>query len=130
MMLNLTQHMATPEQKQAGVVDLPAEARAMLFGCLTVNELPSKEEIFQRCESIAALAASLASPDDRDDGNPGFAFEAMIGGAPWMMSALEDALRQQGIEPRYSFSKRVSVEKALPDGSVVKEAVFRHQGFI
>lgn len=49
--------------------------------------------------------------DDRDDGTPGFALEAMIGGSPWMMSALENALRKQGIEPRYSFEKRVSVGK-------------------
>ena len=49
------------------------------------------------------MTLGFASPDDRDAGTPGFALDAMIGGSPWMMSALENALRKQGIEPRYSF---------------------------
>jgi hypothetical protein len=54
---------------------------------------------------------------------------AMIGGAPWMMAALESALLDAYITPLYAFSVRESVEIAQPDGSVVKTAVFKHVGF-
>lgn len=129
MIINLTQHAASPEQRAAGVHDLPAEARACVIRLLTVDDLPSRDEIDSRCADIAHLAASLASPDDRDDGC-GFATHAMIGGAPWMMRALEDALLSQGIEPIYAFSVRESVDQLQADGSVRKVAVFRHAGWV
>lgn len=130
MIINLTQHAASPEQRAAGVQDLPAEARECVIRLLTVDGLPSRDEIASRCADIAHLAASLASPDDRDDGTSGFATAAMIGGAPWMMRALEDALLDQGIEPIYAFSARESVDQPQPDGSVRKVAMFRHAGFV
>jgi len=54
----------------------------------------------------------------------------MIGGAPFLMSALEDALVIAGITPLYAFSVRESVEAEQADGSVRKVAVFRHLGFV
>lgn len=115
-MLNMTQHPASSEQIATGVVDLPASAQSALAGLLTVEEIPSAEEITQRCEKIAALA----------EGHE----RAMIGGAPWMMSALESALKSKGIAPCYAFSRRESAEAVQPDGSVRKVAVFRHLGFV
>jgi len=50
----------------------------------------------------------------------------MIGGAPYLMGILEECLRDKGIKPLYSFSVRKSVERTLEDGSVVKEAIFKH----
>ena len=54
----------------------------------------------------------------------------MIGGAPFLMSPLESALLNNGIEPVYAFSTRESVEKKLPDGSVQKTNIFKHKGFV
>lgn len=130
MIINLTQHAASPEQRAAGVQDLPAEARECVIRLLTVDDLPSRDEIATRCADIAHVAASLASPDDRQDGTAGFATHAMIGGAPWMMGALEAALIDQGIEPVYAFSTRESVDQPQADGSVRKVAMFRHAGFV
>lgn len=121
MIVNLTQHSATAEQVAAGVIDLPDEAREALIARLTLNELPTRAEIDARCADIATLA-SLAFEQ-----HPA---QAMIGGAPWMMAALEAALVNQGIEPMYAFSVRESVEQAQPDGSVKKMNVFRHAGFV
>jgi len=56
--------------------------------------------------------------------------KAMIGGPPYLMSALEKALCQYGIEPLYAFSIRESKEVRKEDGSVEKIAVFRHKGFV
>ena len=115
-MINLTQHTATPDQIAAGVVDLPAYERSRLTCFLTVDALPSQEEILRRCGLIANLAICHSS--------------AMIGGAPWMMAALERALLARAIVPMYSFSVRESVEEITADGSVRKVAIFRHRGFI
>ena len=122
MILNLTQHPATPEQIEAGVVDLPDSVRPALIGWLTFSQLPSREEIEDRAEALALLADSLLP----EEGNPA----AMIGGAPYLMAPLEVALRNQRIRPLYAFSVRESVEQTLPDGTVRKTSIFRHAGFI
>lgn len=126
--LNLTQHSATPEQLEEGVVDLLPNEKAMLISLLTVDEIPSTEEILARCEKIALLAANNGlGGDDSCDPHPQ---SAMIGGAPWMMSSLEHALFGQWIEPVYAFSVRESVDVNMPDGTVRKMSVFKHAGFV
>lgn len=129
MILNLTQHIATPDQLTAGVVDLNAPERAQLIALLTVDDLPgSFEEILERAEKIAMLATcNNLHGDDEDD--PCF-LEAMIGGIPCMMAPLERALLDVGITARYAFSKRESLETHHPDGGVRKTIVFRHAGFV
>ena len=121
MILNLTQHPASPEQIQAGVVDLPTKIREAVIDRLTVDVLPTRQEIEARCADIAMLAATAF------ENHP---VQAMIGGAPWMMACLEGALFDQGIAPVYAFSVRESVEQTQPDGSVRKINVFRHAGFV
>lgn len=121
MILNLTQHAATADQLAAGVLDLPGAERAELVRLLTCDTLPTRQEIEARCADIAMLATLVF------DEHP---TQAMIGGAPWMMSAMEGALLDQGIEPVYAFSTRESVEQQQPDGSVRKVNIFRHAGWV
>lgn len=128
--LNLTQHLSTPDQRADGVIDLPERERAYLITLLTFEALPSREEIEARSADIATLASLLASPDDRDDDTEGFAFSAMIGGAPWLMSELENALLDVGIHPIYAFSRRESLDLTQDDGAVVTTHRFRHIGFV
>lgn len=128
--LNLTQHLATPEQIAAGVIDLPAEARDTVVALLTFGELPSRDDIGARANDIAQIAALMSSAEDRDDGSSGFADRAMIGGAPYLMAPLEAALRDVGVTPVYAFSVRKSTEQVQPDGSVRKYNIFRHIGFV
>lgn len=128
--LNLTQHPATPEQIDAGVIDLSGLDLEALKEALTFKELPNLGEIFDRADWIAALAAKNVSLGDRGD-QKGYALYAMIGGALYLMTALESALRSQGIEPLYSFSERKSVEQHNPEtGEVKKINVFKHVGFV
>jgi len=122
MILNLTQHNATPDQIAQGVADLPDPQN--LRDALTFDALPSAEEISNRAAYIAAMAQAFDM--ERDQGP----ISAMIGGAPFLMSSLEGALREVGIEPIYAFSVRESVDQTQPDGSVRKVAIFRHQGFV
>ncbi len=118
MILNLTQHPATAEQVAAGVVDLPAEPRAFLQRLLTFTALPSRREVDQRAEQIAALV------------EPATCKQVMIGGAPYLMAPLERHLEALGIEPLYAYSERVSIEEPQPDGTVRKVNTFRHAGWV
>lgn len=124
MIFNLTQHPASQEQLAAGVVDLHGPARDLLIAALTVDTLPTRDEIEHRAAKIANMMSVLRNPDYSTG------CTVMIGGAPWMMSALEHQLHIRGINAVYAFSVRESVESVQADGSVRKTAVFRHAGFI
>lgn len=114
--INLTQHPASAEQIEAGVIDLSKESGLTL--ALTFNELPTKEAIQNRANLITGMAIMNE------------ATHAMIGGAPFLMSALERTLKEKGIQPLYAFSERVSVEKTTETGEVVKTSVFQHKGWV
>lgn len=116
--LNLTQHVATPEQLAAGVVDLSPKDKEFLAKELTFDDLPSSGEIKARAENIGLIP-----------GQHGYT-AALIGGAPYLMGALERVLAREGIETFYAFSLRVSAEKTLPDGKVIKVNEFKHIGFL
>ena len=129
MILNLTQHVATDEQKAQLVVE-PRMCKAKIQKLLTFEEIPTKEEIEARAKELAKIASSDASFYAGDTDNEIWITRVMIGGAPYLMGALERALREYGFTPVYAFSKRVSEEITQPDGSVRKIAVFRHLGFV
>lgn len=116
MIVNLTQHAATAEQKAAGVVE-PAD-KALVQALITFDELPSAGEIRRRADELAQLAKAAGVE------------VAMIGGAPFFMAPLEKSLRAAGVKPVYAFSKRESVDEKQADGSVKKTQVFRHAGFV
>ena len=122
MIINLTQHNASPEQVAAGVVDVPAELKSDLSALLTFTTLPTKEELESTANKVAAMAVLCTQGSD--------APAAMIGGAPFFMSILEVALRHYGIKPLYAFSERASVEKMEADGTVRKVNLFKHKGFV
>lgn len=117
--LNLTQHFATADQIDAGIVDLPEHERAFLVNLLTFESLSetSADRMMQRADAIAAIAHSLGAKG------------VMIGGAPFFMSALEDSLKNAGIPAYYAFTQRASVDKVV-DGETVKTSVFKHVGLI
>lgn len=117
--INLTQHAETAEQAAQGVFSPEDPANvAVIRTLLTFDTLPTKAEIEARAQTLA----QIASEEGAD--------AAMIGGAPYLMGALENALKARGIKPLYAFSIRESVEKTLPDGSIQKVNIFKHQGFV
>lgn len=124
--LNLTQHLATPEQVNAGVIDLPEAYRVELKQLLTFDELPTLGEISDRAVKVAELAnrARNLFGMSLDDAT------AMIGGAPFLMMHLSATLGAYNIRSVFAFSKREVVETLNADGTVTKTAVFKHAGFV
>ena len=117
LILNLTQHKASAEQLEAGVVNATDEDSVEIKDTLTFEELPTQQSVADRAKYIAIIANTYE-----------VSF-AMIGGAPYLMAELEIALLQKGITPVYAFSKRVSVEKIV-DGKTIKTNEFKHLGFV
>jgi len=139
MIVNMTQHPATPEQLAAGVFDPTPEERAEIVALLTFDTLPEKGEIEERAEELALTALAILAARERSLSHQErerlmergtVTYFAMIGGAPYLMPHLENEMVGAGVNPLYAFSTRESVEETLPDGSVKKTAVFRHKGFV
>ena len=116
--LNLTQHQATQDQIESGVVELDSATKEWLTSLLTFNALPTEEDIEYRASAIARNARMLGYD------------KAMIGSALWLMSSLEKHLKINNVQPMYAFSVRESVETISDDGSVKKQNIFKHIGFI
>lgn len=114
--LNLTQHPATPDQIEAGVIE--PKDKEKVRELLTFNELPSYEEIMSKAQALADIAVEHGVT------------KAIIGGALFFMTPLAAILRCRGVTPLFSFTKRVVEEKVLEDGTVEKKAVFKHEGWI
>jgi hypothetical protein len=104
--MNLTQHAASPEQQAAGVIDLPDAARDLLVRLLTFEDLPKAADIEVRAAAIARLATDLWREWEagRAPAQTHLSRCVMIGGAPYLMSALERALALQGFKAIYAFS--------------------------
>ena len=118
VILNLTQHTASAEQLEVGVVDLTGDSLSAVKAMLTFKSVPTLKEVQYRAQGIAFIAKAMNVN------------HVMIGGAPYLMAPLENELVMVGISYHYSFTERISVETTLPDGSVSKTAVFRHCGFV
>ena len=123
IIINLTQHTSTPEQRDAGVVDLPEKTRNDVSDMITFNEIPSLEEMRSVARRVIDLAVMAYGPLPLGQ-------EMMIGGAPFFMATFEEAIRLAGGVPVYAFSRRESVDQPQADGSVKKVGTFRFAGFV
>lgn len=118
MILNLTQHPATPEQIAAGVVAPERDTKIQIVKLLTINDLPISAQLQNRADALAEICEGWGHKT------------AMIGGAPFLMSYLEKSLKAAGIKPLYAFSKRVVLESVQENGEVLKKMIFKHLGFV
>lgn len=120
MLVNMTQHQATPDQLAAGVHDLTAEGRTILSKNMTFSSPPSRETLLSCAEYLIQII----------EGEYPNATTVMIGGAPYLMAPLVERLTAHGIAAIYSFTKRESVDVHNADGSVTKNAIFKHVGWV
>ena len=114
--LNLTQHELTEEQKKDGIAEPGAENREQIVSLLNFCCKPDAASIRKRATVLARMA--------EEEGAEG----VMLGGAPYLMPALVESMRERGLRVFFSYSPRVSIERTRPDGGVEKVSVFRYQG--
>jgi hypothetical protein len=126
--INLTQHPATQEQKAAGVSDVAPERQKRLHQLLTFEEIPSIHELRSRAAQLFHIFEDETLNADWEERQSWPC--VMLGGAPYLMSHLEECFIFEGITVVYAFSQRKSVEEQQADGSVVKRTVFVHEGFV
>ena len=123
--LNFTQHTLTKEQIESlggegfSLENMETEAPEYEKKCLTFTEGPSREDVEFRAGALANYAQNQCEATD-----------VIVGGAPYFMGALETALIERGIKPRYAFTERVVEETVNPDGTTTKTSVFRHSGWV
>ena len=153
LILNLTQHQASKEQLDAGVIDLPDSYKEKLVELLTFTDLANSDEIKARAGAIYDLVIDFCLDEnspikdevkemiistnekfgDKYEINEKefrkFNIAFMIGGALWLMKPLIEELENIGT-PLFAFTKRVVEEVKQPDGSTKKIAIFKHEGFI
>ena len=120
--LNLTQHQATSEQKEEGVIEPSEKDKSHIRELLTFDEIPTKDELENRARQIVNIAYNGYIEQNVN--------YAMIGGAPFFMAHLVEWLHDVNIQPLFAFSIRESIETIAEDGSIVKNNVFRHKGFV
>lgn len=90
--LNLTQHVATPEQIEAGVFE-PVYYKTEIQALLTFDKIPSKMEMEARARRIMTFAHTEVKIQKAP-----FCTKVMIEGAPYFMSYhLENAFRENGV---------------------------------
>ena len=135
MIINLTQHIATDVQKEFGVIE-PRD-KASIQELLTFNSVPTSSSIKSVALALAEVAKEevenalrLQGVSEEDMSDHVCGVEVMVGGAPYLMGPLEEALKDKLMVPVYSFSERVSMEDIGEDGYTFKYNVFRHIGFI
>lgn len=124
--INATQHLATEEQRAAGVIDLDGATCERVKEYMTFDSIPDHEDLHYFAAAIIEEIVRFA----KEHGLTPKSTCLMLGGAPFFMSALERACKSSDIDYVYAFSQRKSVEKQLPDGTVVKQNVFKHLGFV
>ena len=107
---NLTQYPATPAQLAAGVVNLPAGAREEVVSLLMFDHRPDWREVEERARLI-----TLAVPRSEE----GTLVFAMLGGPPFLLSALEWMLHRASITPVYAFTHLETLEENQAHGGFV-----------
>lgn len=122
VVFNFTQHVATPDQREAGIVDFPPYVRELFIPLLNFEELPTMADVSDRATALVEIM------NNEFQDFPGH-IKIMIGGAPFLMEPLSVELRSHGFIPVFAFSKRDSVE-TIENGVCKKSSVFRHAGLV
>ena len=146
MILNLTQHPATPEQVEQGLVDY--SNRESLKWLLTIEEhvLANSNWVLEdvldgRVEDLVTIASAYQA--EAVDSIPeefrglrrlnairnALSLRVLVGGAPILMERLIPALKREGCVPVHALSARVVEEVPQSDGSVKKVSTFKHIRF-
>lgn len=116
--INLTQHNATEDQLNAGVIDLQGDLKAALVTAITFPAVYTHEDLVSRAKRVVGIVRD-AQVDCQ---------HVMIGGMPSFMPVLQNTLQEAGYRVGYACTDRVSVDVPDGNGGVKKTSVFKHVG--
>ena len=120
MILNLTQHAATPDQIDAGVMEPVPKDKKRIISLLTFESLPSREEVIKVAKALCQIIQKYSDVT-----------AVMIDGPGYLLTCLDPMIQLSGIPALYAFSIREYRWNLNPKNGVVKEVVyFRHAGFV
>ena len=123
--LNFTENTLTKEQLDSlvregfSLENIEIEAPEWLKDHLKFMGCPSREELEFRARALADYAEIQHQATD-----------VIIGGAHYLTWALDTALIQRGIKPRYVFAECKAVETVNPNGTTTMMTVFRNSGWV
>lgn len=134
IIINLTQHKATLDQRTDSVIDPKYTYRSRLYSQLNFESIPAQRDLEIRAAVIVQIALDVLadiSPGNIDDCNERARYKqaVMIAGAPYLMPHLATALQAANFLPLFAFTERESTEREQ-DGVVKKTSIFRHLGFV
>ena len=110
MIVNCTNHIATKEQLEMGIVE--PKNKEKIQELLTFDDIDSIFDAGNRAKKIVNIIKE-----------EGYKY-ALIGGIPFFMSILENEFYINDIIPVYAFSKRNSEEKIDRYGTIIKTSLF------
>lgn len=145
--INATQHVATGEQREAGVETFGSHGSwdlDDLKAALTVVGLPTAEALDEKVNLLTRMLE-----DEWDKANTWHTYalanyhneedipyiqtitkKVMLGGYFPLVIKLTEALKSKGWTVVFSHTERQSVETTDDAGNVVKTAIFKHVGFV
>ena len=115
--INLTGKFTTCEQLEVGVFAPEDEDVDKIKELLVFQKYPTENDIEKRAKALVDIA------------NKYEVLYAMIDGPSFFMSSLEKALKNDNIQPLYSFGKMITEEVEYPDG-VINNTRYKHEAFI
>ena len=93
VIINLTPHLATPDQASAGLIDMPEDGglRAALTEALSFNHQPDQEELLRRARRVVGIMADYAGGMTALQGR-----KVMLGGFSALMHPPSGSLPEGG----------------------------------
>lgn len=116
--VNFTLRAATPEQLAEGVIEVSDEDRLRIHELFKFQYVPDAYEVTVRARLLAQLAESY---------DAGY---VLVDGPPFLMVALDIALRALNVYPLYALSKKEITKTIRPDGTVVEQSVTKPVGWV
>lgn len=110
-MLNLTKYKATPDQLEAGLVDVSDETRATISLAMEVDKLRSSADLFLAADEIATVAVKLNAQ------------EVLIGGSNALRWALESTLKQRGIKAYREVGTFCTNEEGITNNDILNKTI-------
>ena len=110
--LNCTNHNATDKQLRMGVIEPDEQDKRAIQQSITFELPVSMADIRRACDMVTEYTEKYGCA------------AALIGGAPFLQGYLESSLFAKSLCAAFAFTRRISAERKMPDGSVEKVSVF------